>query len=172
MLRLTLAVSLLAMFGCQQPDLPPVAGYEPPPRIVRAVYHPPAVVRGRPIAWCADPRPNDPLLFDGIELGTFSDDDGSVLDDIRALHRISPVPVDEIALVTDEVVCERAARAYDAARFIYRSSPPGRSIEPVFVVSVGRVYLVESAGDRRHGYEVKVFDRSWTHLRGGFGVEF
>ena len=173
MLRVTIVLGLMATLGCGQPTLPPVATHNAPETdAVRAVYSPVGIVRGRPLAWCADPRPDDPLLLDGLELGTFDDNAGSALDDLRALHRIPRVAAEEIALVADEAVCERAARAYDAATFIYRHTPPGRSIDSVFVVALGPVYLVESAGDRRHGYEVKFFDRSWTPLRGGFGVEF
>lgn len=133
---------------------------------------PTGAVRGRPLAWCADPRPNDPLLLDALELGTFDDNDGSALDDVRVMHRILLTPPDQIVMVTDEERCERAARAYDAAIAIYRSSGRAENIEPVHVVALGPLYLVESASDRRPGYEVKVFDRSWRHRRGGFGVEF
>ena len=132
----------------------------------------PGAVRGRPLFWCADPRPNDPLRLDALELGTFDENDGSTLDDVRVMHRIAVVPADRIVMVTDEDSCEHAARAYDTATSIYRSSGRTESIEPVHVVSLGPLYLVESSGDRRQGYEVKVFDRAWRHLRGGFGVEF
>ena len=88
------------------------------------------------------------------------------------MHGIALMPADQIVMVTDEDRCEQAARAYDAAISIYRSSGRAESIEAVHVVSLGPLYLVESTGDRRLGYEVKVFDRGWRHLRGGFGVEF
>jgi hypothetical protein len=184
MFRVPLAFGLIAIVGCRQPALPPVATERPSSGVaVRAmIVHAGATgdswgrggaVRGRPLAWCADSRSNDPLLLDALELGTFDENDGSALDDVRAMHRIPRIPADQIAMVTDDESCERAARAYDAATFIYRSTPLGRSIDPVHVVSLGRVYLVESAGDRRRqGYEVKFFDRSWKHMRGGFGVEF
>lgn len=129
-------------------------------------------MRGRPPDWCAEPRPNDPLLLDAIELGTIADNDGSTLDEVRAMHRIALTPADQIVMVTGEDRCEQAARAYDAAISIYRSSGRADSIEPVHVVSLGTRYLVESAGDRHPGYEVKLFDRGWKHLRGGYGVEF
>jgi len=112
------------------------------------------------------------LLLDALELGTITDNDGSALDDLRVMHRIPLTPADQIAVIADEAGCEHAARAYDAAISIYRSSGRAEHIEPVHVVALGPLYLVESTGDRRQGYEVKLFDRGWRHRRGGFGVEF
>jgi hypothetical protein len=183
MLRVPLALGLIAIAGCRQP-VPPSGAVERGPvlsavraEIVQAV--PPrsdarklSAVRGRPLAWCAEPRPNDPLLLDALELGTFDENDGSALDDLRVMHRIPLTPADQIVMVTDEARCEQAARAYDTAISIYRSSGRAESIEPVHVVALGPLYLVESAGDRRQGYEVKFFDSRWRHRRGGFGVEF
>ncbi len=185
MLRVPIALGLIATAGCRQPA-PPPAAFELRPALaaVRAeTVQPPrapggddgkrsGAVRGAPLTWCAAPRPNDPLLLDAIELGTITDNDGSALDDLRVMHRIPLTPADQIAVVTDEAGCEHAARAYDAAISIYRSSGRAEHIEPVHVVALGPLYLVESAGDRRQGYEVKLFDRGWRHRRGGFGVEF
>src|SRR5687768_13545070 len=183
MLRVPLVLSLIATVGCRQPAPPPAAVERRP--VLTAVRAeivetaPPrsatpkrGEVRGRPLAWCAAQRPNDPLLLDALELGTLDENDGSALDDLRVMHRIPLMPADQIVLVTDEGRCEQAARAYDAAISIYRSSGRAESIEPVHVVSLGPLYLVESAGDRRQGYEVKFFDHRWRHRRGGFGVEF
>lgn len=183
MMRVPLALGLIATVGCREPA-PPLAAVERRPALtaVRAEMaqaaqphnnaRPRGAVRGRPLTWCADPRPNDPLLLDALELGTFHDNDGSALDDVRMMHRIAVMPADQIVVVTDDERCERAARAYDTAIAIYRSSGRADSIEPVHVVALGALYLVESAGDRRQGYEVKVFDRGWRHRRGGYGVEF
>lgn len=183
MLRIPVALSLIAAVGCRQPAPPPAAVERRPAlTAVRAEIVQAAAprndspkrgaVRGRPLNWCADPRPNDPLLLDALELGTFDENDGSALDDLRVMHRIALTPADQIVMVTDEDRCEQAARAYDAAISIYRSSGRAESIEPVHAVALGTLYLVESAGDRRQGYEVKFFDRGWRHRRGGFGVEF
>lgn len=183
MLRVPVVLAVIAAFGCGQPA-PQASAVErrPEPIAARAeivqASSPPrnagkrGAIRGRPLVWCADPRPNDPLLLDALELGTFDENDGSMLDDVRVMHRIARTPADQIVMVTDENRCEQAARAYDAAISIYRSSGRAESIEPVHVASLGPLYLVESAGDRRQGYEVKVFDRAWRHRRGGFGVEF
>lgn len=184
MLRVAVALGLVATVGCRQPA-PPQATVERPAqaRALRAAIvqadsprsNTPergSKVRGRPLAWCAEPRRQDPLLLDAIELGTVAENDGSALDDLRVIHRIPLLPAGDIAMVVDEDRCEHAARAYDAAISIYRSSGRAPSIEPVHVVSLGPLYLVESARDRRDGYEVKLFNRTWKHLRGGFGVEF
>ena len=184
MLRVAVALGLVATVGCRQlapspaPIERPAAATALRAAIVQAgsprdnIRRQGSTVRGRPLAWCAEPRRHDPLLLDAIELGTFAENDGSALDDVRVIHRIPLLPADHIAMVTDEDRCEHAARAYDAAISIYRSSGRAPSIEPVHVVSLGPLYLVESARDRRDGYEVKLFNRSWQHLRGGFGVEF
>ena len=182
MLRASFVLGLIAGLGCQQSPPPPPVQRRPVFTAVRAeIVHATSprgdarkrgAVRGRPLTWCADPRTNDPLLLDAIELGTFDENDGSTLDDVRVMHRIALMPADRIVMVTDEDRCEHAARAYDSAISIYRSSGRAESIEAVHVVSLGSLYLVESTGDRRLGYEVKVFDRKWRHLRGGFGVEF
>lgn len=184
MLRVLLALGVLAAVGCRQPAPPPPVVDRPAAvTAVRAVAfqtNPPASgdwersgwVRGRPLTWCAEPRTPDPLLLDALELGTIDEYDGSALDDLRIMHRIPLMPADQIAMVTDEGSCETAARAYDAATSIYRNISRAQSVQPVHVVSLGPLYLVESAGDRRQGYEVKFFSRSWKHLRGGFGVEF
>ena len=182
MLRISVALSLIAAIGCRQPAPPPAVERRPALSAARAEIvqassrsnTPERVskVRGRPLAWCAEPRRQDPLLLDAIELGTVAENDGSALDDLRVIHRIPLLPAGDIATVVDEDSCEYAARAYDAAISIYRSSGRAPSIEPVHVVSLGPLYLVESARDRRDGYEVKLFNRSWKHLRGGFGVEF
>ena len=129
------------------------------------------VVRGRPRNWCAPPRRNDPLLLDARKL-TASNNKGSELDDPFILHRMPVMPPNQIVMVVDEAICERAARAYDSARLTDRNGPVPARIEAVHVVALGRVYLVESAGDRKRGYEVKVFDASWKPVRGGFGTEF
>lgn len=183
MLRVPAALGLIAAVGCRQPAPPPAAVERPPAltavraEIVQAAspredVRKRSAVRGRPLTWCAEPRPNDPLLLDALELGTIDENDGSALDDVRVMQRIPPTPADQIVMVTDEERCEQAARRYDAAISIYRSSGRPESIEPVHVVALGPLYLVESAGDRREGYEVKFFDRGWRHRRGGFGVEF
>lgn len=185
MLRVPIALGLIATAGCRQPAPPPAAvELRPALAAVRAESGQPSrapggddgkrrgAVRGAPLTWCAAPRPNDPLLLDAIELGTITDNDGSALDDLREIHRIPLTPADQIAIITDEAGCEHAARAYDATISIYRSSGRAERIEAVHVVALGPLYLVESAGDRRQGYEVKLFDRSWRHRRGGFGVEF
>jgi hypothetical protein len=183
MLRLPLVLGLIATAGCRQP-VPPPAAVERRPVLTAAraeIVHaappqsaPPkrGAVRGRPLTWCANPRPSDPLLLDALELGTFDENDGSTLDDLRVMHRIPLTPADQIVMVTDEGRCEQAARAFDTAISIYRSSGRAESIEPVHVVALGPLYLVESTGDRRQGYEVKFFDSRWRHRRGGFGVEF
>ncbi|MDO8677538.1 MAG: hypothetical protein Q7R30_03110 [Acidobacteriota bacterium] len=184
MLRVAVALGLVATVGCRQLAPAPAAIERPAAAtVVRAASvqadsprdntrERASKVRGRPVAWCAEPRRHDPLLLDAIELGTFTENDGSVLDDVRVIHRIPLLPADHIVMVTDEDSCEHAARAYDGAISIYRSSGRAPSIEPVHVVSLGPLYLVESAGDRGEGYEVKLLTRSWKHLRGGFGVEF
>ena len=180
MLKVPLVLGLIAAAACRQPAPPPAVDRRPVLTAIRAEIVQAArsdapkrgAVRGRPLAWCAGQRANDPLLLDGLELGTIEENDGSALDDLRVMHRIPLTPADQIVIVTDESRCEQAARAYDAAISIYRSSGRPDSIEPVHVVSLGPLYLVESAGDRGQGYEVKFFDHRWRHRRGGFGVEF
>ena len=184
MLRAACFLGLIAAAGCRQPAAPPPvveqrsvitaarAEIVPAHSPQRGERQRAGAVRGRPLAWCAAPRPNDPLLLDALELGTLDENDGSALDDLRVVHRIPLFPPDRIVMVSDEASCEHAARAYDKAISIYRTSGRPEHIEAVHVVSLGSLYLVESAGDRRQGYEVKVFDRAWRHLRGGFGMEF
>ena len=173
MLRVPILLGLIATVGCRQPVPPPVAVEQPPqPAVSTIEIKQVAAVRGGPLHWCAEPRPNDPLLLDAIELATFDENDGSGLDDVRVMHGIARLTADQIIVVSGEETCERAARAYDKARSIYRSSGRPASMEAVHVVSLGPLFLVESAGDRRQGYEVKLFDLKWRHLRGGYGVEF
>jgi len=146
MLRVPVALGLIAVVGCRQPAPPSAVERRPALTAVRADIvqassppsdaRKPGAVRGRPLAWCAVPRRHDPLLLDAIELGTFAENDGSALDDVRVMHRIALMPADQIVLVTDEERYEQAARAYDAAISIYRSS--GRA-ETSFLSRVGLV---------------------------------
>ena len=85
----------------------------------------------------------------------------------REETHIPVVPPDTIELVTDERVCAAAARAYAG---YHPRAPPSAFSWPVYLVRVGRVYLVVGPGVKtgEWGTLVVLSDRfavlsSWLH---------
>lgn len=121
---------------------------------------------GREQKWCAAPRQSEPLLKEGIRLGTGNDEETKGQ---RAIIGIAPVAADSITIIRDEAVCRRAAEAY---RNVLRASVADRfgshADSPVLVVAVGSVYLVDDLRARGTYWEVMVFDRGWRR-RYGYG---
>ena len=118
---------------------------------------PPAPVR---TAWCARPRPNEPLLLDAQFLpargkGRTGPDSVFVnLSTMAATIGVRRVPRDSIVIIRDESVCRRVAKEL------------GDTV-PVLIVRAGGFYLVDTQGSRDDPYplwEVAVYDRNWRWL--------
>ena len=117
----------------------------------------------RSTGWCADPRPDEPLLHDAKRL---KDPKDSVWATRRYVFEIPPVPADaEIAVVNDEAICRMGAEAYAGhMRGIFGD---GWQVKRVLVIRVGDMYLVEDQGSR-HGndavWTVLLVDNAWQTL--------
>jgi len=107
--------------------------------------------------WCAPPRPAEPLLLDAHFLPargqgrTGPDSEYINLAGLlgTGIHR---VPEDSIAVVRDETVC------HNIAKQLFRMPVP------VFIVRVGRFFLVDDqhSRDAPHPFwEVMIFDEHW-----------
>lgn len=107
-----------------------------------------------PAHWCGQPRPNEPLRLEAEDLAFGPD--GELM---RSMNGLPVVGGSEITLVTDERICERAART------LYGPE----SASPVLVFKVGAVYMVDDLGDRNNYWHVQLFDRTWRFLGGGYG---
>lgn len=122
-------------------------------------------VKTKPASWCASPRPNEPLLIDAhqlVEGKLWENDNAEILQELEASGDRS------IEVVTDQSVCELAAVAYARLRLMERTDTAPRSIVPVLVIRVGRVWLADDLRDRGGGSETGVFSRSWIRL--GWGM--
>jgi hypothetical protein len=94
--------------------------------------------------WCAEPRPDEPLLRDAEGLRDPVDSSWATT---RYVFEIPPVPADaEIKVVRDEALCRLGAEAYAAnLRGVFGQGWP---VKPVLVISVGNMYLADDQGPR------------------------
>lgn len=79
-------------------------------------------------------------------------------DEQRRALKLPPFSEDDIALVRDEEVCERASRAYGRP-----GDPPRRMI----VVRMGPLYMVYDPNEPRYAGEwdtISIFDAMWGHV--------
>jgi hypothetical protein len=114
--------------------------------------------------WCAPPRIEEPLLKEGVTLGTSQEE--------RAVNqrRILNLPLlshEAIAIVSEEDICRDAAKAYWS--ILRESVATEFSDHPdtaVLVVRVGTFYLVDDLRKRDGYWEVMIFDKSWKRLYG------
>jgi hypothetical protein len=115
-----------------------------------------------PTNWCAEPRPDEPLLHDAQGL---RDAENSVWATRRYVFKIPLVPDAEIAVVQDETICRAGAEAYAAhMRGIFGAGWPAK---PVLVIRVGDMFLVDDRGSRdgKHGHwTVLLLDNAWQTL--------
>lgn len=121
-----------------------------------------------PAHWCAVPRRNEPLLREAREMASGSRN--NYFAQIRDLNYLARVPASTVAVVADETLCERAARAYD--RDVYSGGftvDEHVALKAVLVVQVGDAYLVDDLGDRTLFWNVVPYDRDWTELLGRYG---
>jgi hypothetical protein len=104
--------------------------------------------------WCAEPRPDEPLLGDAKGLRNPADTSWATT---RYVFKIPPVRADaEIAVVRDEAICRSGAEAYAAhMRGIFGEGWP---VKPVLVIRVGDMYLADDLGPRDGDHAV------WTAL--------
>jgi hypothetical protein len=121
-----------------------------------------------PARWCATPRRPEPLVQDARRAASSRDG----LFELGLYPAGSPdVAAKSIRLISDERLCEVAARHYDALKFgggsISKDDHP--AIHPVVVVAAGNVYLVDDATDRTVFYLVVGFDHAWNEI-GSYGV--
>jgi hypothetical protein len=119
-----------------------------------------------PLQWCAQARSPEPLLADGVRLGTAQDPETVSR---RQSIGMAAVPRDSVVLVRDEATCRRAAQAYWTILRTSVSDLFGNHADtPVLVVAVGSVYLVDDLRNRQTYWEVMVFNQQWQR-RYGFG---
>ena len=122
----------------------------------------------RPARWCAAARPKEPLLNEARQMATGAR--RNYFAQIRDMNYLARVPASSVRVVSDEAICERAAKAYD--RDVYSG---GFTVEEhtvlhaVLVVQVGDAYLVDDLSDRAGFWNVVPYDRDWTQLLGHYG---
>ena len=116
-------------------------------------------------SWCAAPRRDEPLLNDAqllLEGKLWENDNADILAALRE------APDRSIEVVTDQHICEVAAAAYARRRMTDPTDTTPRSIVPVLVVRVGRLWLVDDLRDRDDISETAVFSNMWRLL--GWGM--
>lgn len=137
---------------------------EPPSPTYFAELHQGALER--PARWCAVAKGTEPLFVDAV---TVADGDDSPFM-LRRLNDLPTVPRASVHAVTDESVCERAAKAYDASIWSGGVTvDQHRALRPVLVVAVGSIYLVDDLGERDGFWNVVPYDQQWNELRGHYG---
>lgn len=90
---------------------------------------------------------------------------------MRDYHLLWRIHIDksEVFLVRDEAICERAARLYDQVEYSSAAPPNHTAFNPVVVVAMGPLYLVDDRRPRRlDEWMVELYDRNWTFL-GNYG---
>ncbi|MEO7135379.1 MAG: hypothetical protein ABI024_14290 [Vicinamibacterales bacterium] len=107
----------------------------------------------RPNAWCGTPRPDEPLLNEASRMVRRQPNDFFGL----LGHYIAASDLDSATLtfVTDESLCEKAARVYD--RVAHESDlllEDHLGLQAALMLSVGNQFLVEQARPRNGFYEV------------------
>jgi hypothetical protein len=75
-----------------------------------------------------------------------------------------------VVLVQDQTICETAAKAYDRVFHSIDLLAKHQSIQPVLVIRLGTMFVVEEARKRGGHWEVVFFDAAWRHLGFGYGA--
>ncbi len=97
--------------------------------------------------WCAQPRPQEPLLRDARGLIAPAD---SAWARRRHVFRIPLIPDGKIVVIRDDRACREHAKAYgDKMR---RVQDPSWADRPVLVVQVGGLFLVDDVRSRDGEY--------------------
>lgn len=122
----------------------------------------------RPSSWCGRSRPNDPLIREAIRMVTGGP--GDAFASYRRTHGIPKMDRRSVVLIQDHVICETAAKAYDRIFHSGDLLKDHKSIQPVLVIRLGNVFVVEEARRRGRYYEVMFFDTAWRHLGSGYGA--
>jgi len=122
----------------------------------------------RPSSWCGRRRPNDPLMREAIRMVTAGPSD--TFASYRRTHGIPKMDRRAVVLVQDQTICETAAKAYDRIFHSIDLLAKHKSIQPVLVIRLGTVFVVEEARKRGGYWEVMFFDGAWRHLGFGYGA--
>ena len=78
----------------------------------------------------------------------------------RQRYQLPHLPPDSVLVVTDEALCERAARAY------YRDSLGPRPIAGVAVLRIGDTYVVYGANRGGHWIALNFYTRDFVYIAG------
>ena len=112
--------------------------------------------------WCAEPRPEEPLLRDARGLAN-PDDAGWATS--RAVFDIPLIPSAKIDVIRDEALCRRSAVDYgDHMRSV---ADERWTDKPVLVLRVGDMYLVDDQRSRKGVdayWTVLLFSKDWKVL--------
>jgi hypothetical protein len=134
-----------------------VVGEDEPPGLLASP--PDLSTLAAPSSWCAPPRAHDPLLREGRWIAT-----GAHGFDTLAENGLPHAPIASVKMIRDEQICEAASRNYGPSRV------EGTTCDPVWVVAVGTIYLVEGPGRRTGYFQVAIADQNMHELFGSYGA--
>jgi len=92
---------------------------------------------------------------------------GTVMKNTYGVKDVTPA---QVALVTDNAICSKAAAAYDRqlddyAKKIGQPSVQKRSAYSLYVVTLGTSYAVEDTKSLQPGFETAdIYDRNWKYV--------
>jgi hypothetical protein len=109
--------------------------------------------------WCAEPRPDEPLLRAAQGLRDPADTGWATT---RYVFKIPLLPDANITVIGDETICRELAEIY--ADHIRSVGDPGWAARPVLVVRLGSMYLVDDPSSGDGYWTVLLLDSKWQIL--------